>query len=184
MRLDVFLQKNGYYPSRNKAAEACQRGEVTVNGVVKNKPSYEVDGTETIVTSGVRYVSLGAYKMLRALDVFGYDCKDKVFADIGASTGGFTQCLLMGGAKKVYCVDVGKDLLDASIACDERVVVMDETNARYLKKQDFADAIDAITVDCSFISVKTLLPALKEVVGESGDIIALIKPQFECGKKY
>ena len=183
MRLDVFLAEKGYYSSRNKAAEACERGEVTVNGVIRRKPSFNVSGDENVATSGVKYVSLGAYKMLRALEVFKVVCKDKVFADIGASTGGFTQCLLTSGAKKVYCVDVGENLLDKSISSDERVVVMDNTNARYLKKEDFDDELDGLTVDCSFISLKILLPVLKNIIGSGGEIIALIKPQFECGKK-
>ena len=183
MRLDVFLAENGYYSSRNKAAEACERGEVTVNGVVRQKPSFAVTGDENVATSGVRYVSLGAYKMQRALEVFKIDCKGKVFADIGASTGGFTQRLLMSGAKKVYCVDVGENLLDKIISSDERVVVMDNTNARYLKKDDFEDDLDGLTVDCSFISLKVLLPVLKSLISGDGEIIALIKPQFECGKK-
>jgi len=182
MRLDVFLFEKGYYRSRNKAAEACERGEVSVNGEIRTKSSFDVTEADDIKTNGVGYVSVGAYKLKRAIEVFGLDCNGKVFADIGASTGGFTQVLLQNGAKKVYCVDVGEGLLDESISSDGRVVVMDNTNARFLTAKDFPERLDGVTVDCSFISIKTLLPSLKGLVDGKGSIIALIKPQFECGR--
>ena len=182
MRLDVYLAEKGYYSSRNKAAEACERGEVTVDGKLRIKPSFSVDGTENIEICGEKYVSLGAYKLKRATEVFGLDYSGKVFVDVGASTGGFTQVLLLGGAKMVYCVDVGENLLDESLSSDKRVVVMDNTNARYLTPKDFPEKIDGVTVDCSFISLKTLLPAVGRLPTDEGVIVALIKPQFECGK--
>ena len=182
MRLDAYLYENGFYPSRNKAAEACERGEVTVDGVIRTKPSFSVGENAVVTTSGEKYVSLGAYKLIKALEDFKFDVSGKVVADIGASTGGFTQAILERGAEKVYAVDVGKDLLAEKIKNDERVVVMDETNARYLTASDFPEVIDGAVVDCSFISLKIILPALKNVVKKGGFIIALIKPQFECGK--
>ena len=184
MRLDSYLYEKGYYSSRNKAAEACGRGEVKVDGTVRKKPSFAVSDGCVIETTGVRYVSLGAYKLMKALDDFGCDVEGKIFADIGASTGGFTQSLIIRGAKKVYCVDVGEGLLDKTISCDERVVVMDNTNARYLKREDFSDDLDGVVIDCSFISLKTVLPVVMGLTGEDGFAIALIKPQFECGKDY
>lgn len=183
MRIDSFLFEKGYFQSRNKAAEACRRGEVFSDGKEILKPSYEVSGTETIeIKQKVSYVSLGGYKLEKALNDFEFSVKDKIFADIGASTGGFTHCLLQNGAKKVYAVDVGENLLDKSLLADSRLVVMDNTNARFLSEENFEDNLDGIVVDCSFISLKILLPTLSRLMGEGTSIIALIKPQFECGK--
>lgn len=184
MRIDSFLCAKGFFPSRNKAAEACRRGEVFLCGKAILKPSYEVIGNEIIeIRQKVSYVSLGGYKLEKALSDFDFDVKDKVFADIGASTGGFTHCLLQNGAKKVYAVDVGENLLDKSLLGDDRLVVMDNTNARFLTKEDFEDNLDGIVVDCSFISLKILLPTLSGLIGDNASIIALVKPQFECGKQ-
>lgn len=183
MRLDNYLFEKGFYPSRTKAAEACERGEVTVDGKTALKPSYQVGEGLKIETTGVNYVSVGAFKMIKAISAFSLDCRGKVFVDIGASTGGFTQSLLLSGARRVYCVDVGEDLLDKSLQNDGRVVVMDKTNARYLKKDNFPERPDGVVVDCSFISLRLLLPTLKGLIDENGIIIALIKPQFECGRK-
>ncbi len=184
MRLDAFLYSNGYYPSRNKAAEAISRGEVAVDGKKVVKPSFNANDGAKIKITGVNYVSVGAYKMNRAIEVFNFDCKDKVFADIGASTGGFTQSLLLNGAKRVYCVDVGENQLDASLSSDDRVVVMDRTNARYLNKHSFPEELYGAVVDCSFISLKIILPVIKKLISPFGAVIALVKPQFECGKNY
>jgi len=183
MRLDSFIFAKGYFKSRNKATECCKRGEVFVNGKAVLKPSYEVVGNEKIeIKQRVSYVSLGAYKLEKALNDFNYDAGNKVFADIGASTGGFTHCLLMQGAKKIYAVDVGENLLDKSLSLNEKVVVMNNTNARFLTKESFFDRLDGIVVDCSFISLKLLLPTLADLIDDNASIIALIKPQFECGK--
>ncbi len=183
MRIDSFLFEKGYFTSRNKSAEACRRGEVYLDGKLIKKPSYEVVGTENVeIKQKVSYVSLGGYKLEKAIYDFCFDVKDKIFADIGASTGGFTHCLLQNGAKKVYAVDVGENLLDKSLRMCNRVVVMDNTNARFLTKESFKDRLDGIVVDCSFISLKILLPMLYSLIDDNASIIALIKPQFECGK--
>ena len=179
MRLDVFLTENGRFSSRNKAAEACKRGEVKVDGVSR-KSSFDVDGSELIEVSTDNYVSLGAYKLERAKSVFDFDCFNKICVDLGASTGGFTQILLLNGAKKVYAVDVGANQLDQRLLSDVRVVPMDGVNARYLTKDSFSENIDVIVADCSFISLKLILPTVKSLIDKNGFLVCLIKPQFEC----
>lgn len=184
MRLDVFLAANNYFQTRAKSVDAIKKGLVTVNGKVIDKPSKEVSDSDEIVVIGeLKFVSKGGYKLDKALDEFGATVSGKVFADIGASTGGFTDCLLKRGAKRVYAVDIGENQLDASLLCTGNVVVIDNTNARYLKKEDFLERLDGITVDCSFISLKLLLPAFSGLLDEDGVLYALIKPQFECGAK-
>ena len=183
MRLDKFLFDNGYYQSRTKAVEAIGRGEVLVNGKIADKASSDIKASDhiSVETKNSAYVSLGGYK--RAVRAFQPQIRDKIFIDIGASTGGFTDCLLQNGAKKVYCVDVGENLLAASIASDRRVVVMDNTNARYLTRSDFCEQADGIVVDCSFISLEYILPCLPQLLNDDGYILALIKPQFETRGK-
>ena len=185
MRLDKYLFENDYYSSRNKALEAITRGEVFVNGKVIKKPSFDVTENEDITISSENkpYVSLGGYKLDCAIKKFLPEIAGKTFIDVGASTGGFTDCLLRNGAKKVYCVDVGEGLLDKTIAADPKVVVMDNTNARFLTEKDFDEKADGIVVDCSFISLEYILPPLPSLLNESGYILALIKPQFETGGK-
>ena len=183
MRLDAYLFEKGYYDSRNKAAEAIKRGQVMVGGKTVTKTAYSVEDGALVTIIGQSYVSVGAYKLLKAVNEFKLDIKGKIFVDVGASTGGFTQVLINSGAKKVYAVDVGKDLLDRTLAAKEEVVKMDGVNARYLKKSDFPDEIDGAVVDCSFISLKLILPTVAKIVKSEGDIVALIKPQFECGQK-
>ncbi len=184
MRLDSFLVEKGYFSSRNKASEAVKRGEVFVNEKAIFKPSYEITDCEKIeIKAEKSFVSVGGYKLDKALDEFNVSVEGLTFADIGASTGGFTDVLLQRGAKKVFCVDVGENLLDNKISSDSRVVVMDNCNARNLKKEDFPCEIQAVVVDCSFISLKLLIGVLKDLITENGFIIALIKPQFECGKE-
>ena len=185
MRLDVFLVNNQYFKSRNKAAEAIGRGEVFVNGRRADKSSLTVQPEDKIeiLFQNKPYVSLGGYKLEKALEDVKPDVAGLVFIDVGASTGGFTDCLLRNGAKRVYCVDVGKGLLDESLSSNERVVVMDETNARFLKREDFPEAADGIVIDCSFISLEHVLPPLRNLLKEDGYLLALIKPQFERGKR-
>lgn len=184
MRLDVYLATNNYFQTRAKSVDAIKKGLVTVNGKVADKPSKEVsDSDEIVVTGELKFVSKGGYKLDKALDEFGAVISGKVFADIGASTGGFTDCLLKRGAKRVYAVDIGENQLDASLLDSGNVVVLDNTNARYLKKDDFKERLDGITVDCSFISLKLLLAAFFDILDEDGVLYALIKPQFECGAK-
>ena len=129
------------------------------------------------------YVSRGAHKLKRALDVFGMDIHDKVCMDVGASTGGFTDVMLRAGAKKVYSIDVGYNLLDYRLRSDERVVCMERTNARFIKPEDFPERPVFGATDVSFISLKAVLPAVFDVIGENGEFVALIKPQFEAHKE-
>lgn len=178
MRLDKYLSEK--FGSRNKAAAAIERGSVKVNGKVQ-PPSYVVkDGDDVqIAEEQTTFVSAGGYKLYKALNDFDFSADGKVFADIGASTGGFTDCLLKSGAKKVYCIDVGESQLDKSLL-DKEVVVIDNFNARNLNKNLFAETLDGITIDVSFISLTYLLDAVSEVLCDGKHILALIKPQFEC----
>lgn len=184
MRIDSYLSENGYFSSRSKAAIAIKRGLVTVNGQVVSKVSLEVsDEDEIKLLNELKFVSQGGYKLDKAITDFDLEVSGLIFADIGASTGGFTDCLLQRGAKKVYAVDVGENQLDATLFQSEKVVVMDKTNARYLELENFDEKLDGIVVDCSFISLKTLLPTFDRLLND-GIVLALIKPQFECGKKF
>ena len=130
------------------------------------------------------FVSNGGYKLSRAIREFFFDCTGKICVDIGASTGGFTDCLLQNGAKKVYTVDVGESLLHESLLGLEKVVQMENTNARYLTKTDFTEEIDCVVTDVSFISLRLIFPVIQEILGENGDAFVLVKPQFECEKKH
>ncbi len=182
MRADKFLANR--FSSRTKAAEEIERGRVLVNGKTI-KPKDEIDETDEIVfvTAEERFVSNGGYKLSRAIKTFGFDCNGKIFADIGASTGGFTDCLLQNGAKRVFAVDVGESLLDEALKDDERVVAMENLNARYLKKEDFPCDLDGVVADLSFISLRLILPVIERILPVDGMAFALIKPQFECEGK-
>ncbi len=182
MRADKFFAEK--FGSRTKAAEAIEKGLVLVNEKVV-RPKDEIKETDVIVflQKGDTFVSNGGYKLDRAIKTFSLDCKDKVFADIGASTGGFTDCLLQNGAKKVYAVDVGESLLHESLLDNEKIVRMENTNARYLTKSDFADDLDGVVTDVSFISLRLIFPAISAILRENGEAVVLIKPQFECEKK-
>lgn len=181
MRLDKYLSEK--FGTRSKAAAAIGRGAVLVNGSVRDA-AYNVKGNDivTLTDEKICFVSAGGYKLHKALHEFGFSVKDKVFADIGASTGGFTDCLLKEGAKKIYCIDVGVSQLDVSLR-DKNVVVIDGFNARALSGELFDEQIDGITIDVSFISLTYILEAASKVLCPGGHIIALIKPQFECGDK-
>ncbi len=182
MRADKYFAE--IFGSRTKAAEAIERGLVLINGKeIKAKTEMKDTDEITFVQSEESFVSNGGYKLNRALEAFGFDCSGKIFADIGASTGGFTDCLLQRGAKKVYAVDVGESLLHEKLRMDERIVRMENCNARYLRKADFSDELDGVAVDVSFISLRLILPVIKSVLKEDGDAFVLIKPQFECEKK-
>lgn len=183
MRLDKYLYENGFYPSRNKALEGIDRGEVFVNGKIAEKPSLSVVESDLVTISEEQkpYVSLGGYKLEKAVKFFTPKIDGNVFIDVGASTGGFTDCLLRFGAKRVYCVDVGKDQLAPELKADDRVRVMDGVNARFLTESDFDEKADGIVVDCSFISLEYVLPPLPALLCPDGYVLALIKPQFETG---
>lgn len=182
MRADKYCAEK--YGSRTKAAEAIERGEVLVNKK-RVKPSEEIkEGDEVeFLSPAAQFVSNGGYKLARAVEVFNFDCKGKIFADIGASTGGFTDCLLRHGARKIYCVDVGESLLHERLAGDNRIISMENTNARYLTAEDFPDSLDGAVIDVSFISLRLILPVLYGIVKTGGEVLALIKPQFECADK-
>lgn len=181
MRLDSYLVENNYYNSRNKASEGISRGEVFVNGKACLKASYEIKDSDVVnLNQQIQpFVSLGGYKLETAILNVAPPIQDGVFIDVGASTGGFTDCLLRYGAKRVYCVDVGENLLDKRLASCDKVVVMDKTNARYLTTNDFSEKADGIVVDCSFIALEYVLPPLPQLLKDDGYIMALIKPQFE-----
>lgn len=185
MRIDAYLSTKKIYPSRTKAAEAVSRGEVRVSGKVVLKPSYEVSGDEDISLSqeAENFVSNGGYKLEKAICDFGVSVEGFTCLDIGASTGGFTDCLLRRGAKKVYALDVGKSLLDKSVADDPRVVAIDNFNARELNADTFCEKFDMVVCDVSFISLTYVLKQIYDVLSPDGVAITLVKPQFECGKK-
>ena len=182
MRADKFFAEK--FGSRTKSAEAIEKGLVLLNGK-PIRPKDEITGDEefSFPIPEEQFVSNGGYKLSRAIKTFQFSCKNKVFADIGASTGGFSDCLLQNGAKKIYAVDVGESLLHESLADNPAIVKMENTNARYLTSDDFPETIDAVTIDVSFISLKLILPAIKEILPENGEALLLIKPQFECEKK-
>jgi 23S rRNA (cytidine1920-2'-O)/16S rRNA (cytidine1409-2'-O)-methyltransferase len=184
-RLDEEIVNRGLLDSRTLAKTFILEGKVLVNGRKAIKPSELVSENDIIeVVEEKKYVSRGGFKLEFALNQFNIDVKEKVCADIGASTGGFTDCLLKHGAKKVYAIDVGKNLLDPSLLKDERVVVIEEFNARFLSNEIVKEIVDIITIDVSFISVLKILPSVLSILKDDGDIISLIKPQFEGEPKY
>lgn len=181
VRLDVLLVEKGLADSRAKAQALIMAGQVRVAGQVALKPATTVQPDATLtVDMGPKFVSRGGEKLEGALNTFKIDVTGFVCADVGSSTGGFTDCLLQHGAQKVYAIDVGKGILHWKLRNDPRVVVMEETNARFV--ESLPEKIDFVTVDASFISLKVLLPVIKKWQVKSG-IVALIKPQFEAGKK-
>ena len=187
-RLDILLLERGLAESRAKAQALIMAGQVRVNGQTALKAGHQVAGDSALaVESGPRFVSRGGEKLDAALEAFAIDVRGLVCADAGASTGGFTDCLLQRGAAKVYAIDVGKGILHWKMRTDSRVVVMEETNARFVEL--FPEKIDFVTIDASFISLRVLLPVARKWIArlaaeeQEGGIIALIKPQFEAGKK-
>lgn len=184
-RLDKLLLERGLVDSRSKATAMILAGKVKVDGKVVVKAGTVVNVASSVeVTQDEGWVSRGAHKLLKALDFFDVNPKDAVCIDVGASTGGFTQVLLERGAKKVYAIDVGYGQLAWPLRQDERVVVRERTNARFLRKEDFDEAAGLITIDVSFISLKLIIPVLVHLLSPDGDIIALIKPQFEVGREH
>lgn len=185
-RLDQVLVERGLCESREKAKRAVMAGQVLVNGQPARKPSDLIRPDDRLsLAAPERYVSRGGYKLEHALRHFEIDVAGLTAIDLGASTGGFTDCLLQGGAAKVYAVDVGRGQLAWSLRRDPRVVVMEQTNARHLTPGQFPPPflpVDLVVVDCSFISLRKILPAAVALLRSSGRILALIKPQFEAGK--
>lgn len=184
MRLDVLLTEKGFFPSRERARAAIMAGEVRVDGVKVDKAGTAVkaDAEITVTADKLPYVSRGGLKLKKAIDFFNLDLTGLCVLDIGASTGGFTDCALQHGAAKVYAVDVGYGQLAWSLRQDERVVVLEKTNARYLTTEQIPDAIDLMTCDASFISLSKLLPAAAELMKDGALSVCLIKPQFEAGR--
>ncbi len=182
-RIDVLLVEKGLAESRNRAQRLVKTGKVEVDGALVNKPAVLVPIQASIeLKSGLAFVSRGGHKLAAAVESFDVSIHGKVCADVGASTGGFTDCLLQNGAVKVYAIDVGVDLLHRKLRNDPRVVLMEKTNARYLA--DLPEPVDLVTIDASFISLKLLLPVVRGWLTDSeGQVIGLIKPQFEAGQK-
>ncbi len=182
-RLDVLLTERGLAESRAKAQALVMAGQVRIDGQTALKPAVMV-AAEAVVTvdEGPRFVSRGGGKLDAALETLAVNVGGLICADVGASTGGFTDCLLQRGAAKVYAIDVGKGILHWKIRNDPRVVVMEKTNARLL--ESLPERIDLVTIDASFISLKLLLPVVRRWLAPvTGEVVALIKPQFEAGKK-
>ncbi len=182
-RLDKALHNRGLVESREKAAELIKSGKVEVNGRVVKKPSYKVSAEDKInLKENFQYVSRAGYKLKRGIDTFGINVKDKVCLDVGASTGGFTDCLLQEGAKRVYAVDVGTDQLHPSLRKNPKVISFENTDARKLNSSLIPEPIDILTCDVSFISILKVLPFLKKLLKPEFEGIILIKPQFELSK--
>lgn len=185
-RLDVLLTEQGYADTRSKAQAVIMAGLVYVDGQKADKPGTSYEQTVTIEVRGhtCPYVSRGGLKLEKALRDFGVKPEGYVCSDSGASTGGFTDCLLQQGAKKVFAIDVGYGQLDWKIRSDERVVVMERTNIRYVTPEQLGEPLDLSVIDVSFISLKIVLPSIKQLLKpESGQVLCLIKPQFEAGKE-
>lgn len=185
IRLDVHLAESGLAKSRSSALAMIMAGEVYIDGVKADKAGQQINGTENIEIRGKsqKYVSRGGLKLEKAMQVFPVKLSGLVCMDIGASTGGFTDCMLQNGAKKVYSVDVGYGQLAWKLRCDERVINMERTNIRYVTKEDIGEEIDFFSVDVSFISLKLVLPVAHSLLTENGSGVCLVKPQFEAGRE-
>ncbi len=183
-RLDKLMVQRGLVPSREKAQAIIMAGMVRVDGQLARKPGQMVKEDVKIEVLGdpIPYVSRGGVKLEAALDRFSIPVEGKICMDVGASTGGFTDCLLQRGAERVYAVDVGWGQLHWKLRNDPRVVVLERRNIRYLPKEEIPEGIDLATIDTSFISLKLVIPAVLKFLKEQAEIIALIKPQFEVGK--
>lgn len=184
-RLDVAVFERGLAPSRERAKAMIMAGEIYVNGVKALKAGDSVSDEDSIEFKGkaMPYVSRGGYKLEKAMQVFPIELKGKTCMDIGASTGGFTDCMLQNGAAKVYSIDVGYGQLAWKLRTDERVINLERTNFRYLTDEQVGEEIDFASIDVSFISLTKILPVLRNFLGDSKCCVALIKPQFEAGKE-
>jgi len=184
-RLDQMLVKQGLVASREKGRALIMAGQVFVNKVKTEKPGTPVQSSDMIEIKGkpFPYVSRGGLKLEKALREFGIDLHGMTMLDAGASTGGFTHCALLNGAARVYAVDVGYGQLDWGLRQDSRVICMERKNARYLSGEDIPEPLDIITIDVSFISLEKILPALVLLLKPGGQVIALVKPQFEAGRE-
>lgn len=187
-RLDVLLTERGYFNSREKAKAAIMAGEVRVSGQIFDKPGMTVSEDEEIevTENSIPYVSRGGLKLKKAIDEFNITLKDLICMDIGASTGGFTDCMLKHGAKKVYAFDVGYGQLDYKLRTDPRVINTEKCNFRYFEnegeKRIVEEAIEFASIDVSFISLKHIFPKTVNLLADNGTVLALVKPQFEAGR--
>lgn len=184
-RIDVLLVENGFFDSREKARRNIMAGLVFVDNQRVDKPGEKVkrDAQITVKGQAIPYVSRGGLKLEKAIKEFNINLQGKVAIDVGASTGGFTDCMLKNGASKVFSVDVGYGQMAWEIRNDPRVVCMERTNIRYVKKEDIGTLVDFVSIDVSFISLKLVLPVVKELLNENGEVVCLIKPQFEAGRE-
>ncbi|KQL33889.1 hypothetical protein AN960_19780 [Bacillus sp. FJAT-25509] len=185
-RVDVLLVDRGLIETREKAKRAIMAGLVYTNEQRLDKPGEKIDMELPLQIKGevMPYVSRGGYKLEKAINTFDLSVKDKIMIDIGSSTGGFTDCALQNGAKKSYALDVGYNQLAWKLRQDERVIVMERTNFRYVKPEDLIEGLPQFaSIDVSFISLRLILPVLKTLLVPSSDVVALIKPQFEAGRE-
>lgn len=184
-RLDILLVDKGICTSRERAKTNIMAGLIFVDGQRIDKAGEKVSVDANIVFKGeeLKYVSRGGLKLEKAMNTFGIDLTNKVCMDIGASTGGFTDCMLQNHASKVFSVDVGYGQFAWKLRTDERVVCMERTNIRYVTPEDIGVPLDFASIDVSFISLRTIMPAVKNLLGEKGEVVALIKPQFEAGRE-
>lgn len=185
MRLDFYLFTNNYVKSRQKAKSLIEGRNVIIDSKIITKPAFEINEEQNyniIITDDCKYVSRGGLKLEKILTQSNFDAKDKTCVDVGSSTGGFTDCLLQFGAKKVYAIDSGKDQLDTSLKNNPKVISIEGFNAKNLNKDMFDDEIDVITIDVSFISQTLIMPQIFSILADDGLFISLIKPQFEAGR--
>ena len=186
IRVDVYLVSEGYSKSRESAQRSIEAGLVMIDGKPIKKPSEKIDETvehSVECENTIAYVGRGGLKLEAALDAFGIDPSGKICFDVGASTGGFTDCLLKRGAKKVYAIDSGRDQLANELRDDERVVSLEGMNARFLNFDSVGSYADIIVMDVSFISQTLILPRFQVLLNDGGEVVTLIKPQFECGRE-
>lgn len=183
-RLDLVVVEKGLAPSRSRASAMILAGNIGVNGMPAEKPGMQVDANANVTLRGpdLPYVSRGGLKLAHALLTFNIDVSGLCCLDVGASTGGFTDCLLQNGATSIHAVDVGYGQLAWKLRQDPRVTVIERTNIRYAKKKDFPFLFDLAVIDASFISLKLIVPVAGKLINPDGRIIALIKPQFEVGR--
>lgn len=185
IRLDVALVEGGFAESREKAKALIMSGKVFVNNQKSDKAGNTVKPDDVIEVRGetLKYVSRGGLKLEKAVNVFDFSLQDTICADIGASTGGFTDCMFQNGAKKVYAIDVGYGQLAWKLRTDERVINLERTNFRYVTREQIPEELDFASVDVSFISLALILPVMRTILKDNGQAVCLIKPQFEAGKE-
>ena len=183
-RIDILLTEKNFFESRAKSQAMIMSGKILVNGQKIDKAGTLIDENSKIEIIGeeMPFVSRGGLKLQKALEVFEIDLSEKICVDIGASTGGFTDCMLQHGAKKIYAIDVGYGQLAWKLRNDERVINFERTNIRNVTRADFFDELNFASIDVAFIPLEKVLPVAKEILSDDGEIVALIKPQFEAGR--